>query len=49
VMDGLAWSLLSDYASPNVDVEVLQVAYQPLLQTLGKGLLTSVRFRYLIP
>lgn len=29
--------------------EVLQVAYQPLLQTLGKGLLTSLRFRYLIP
>ena len=36
-------------ASLNVDVEVLQVAYQPLLQTVGKCLLTSLRFRYLIP
>jgi len=30
-------------------LSVLQVAYQFLLQNLGKGLRTSVRFRYLIP
>ncbi|WHT76822.1 hypothetical protein QMY54_01577 [Pseudomonas rhodesiae] len=48
-MGGLAWSLSSACASSNVDVEVLQVAYQPQLQTFGKGLLRSVRFRYLIP
>jgi len=41
--------LIECCASPNVDVELLQVAYQPLLQTLSKRLLTSVRFRYLIP
>ena len=32
-----------------VDIEVLQVEYQLLLQTAGKGYLTSLRFRYLIP
>lgn len=42
-------ALLRACASLKVGVAVLQTAYQPLLQTLGKGLLTSVRFRYLIP
>jgi hypothetical protein len=42
-------SLWRACAPLNVDVEVLQVEYQFLLQTVGKGLLTSLRFRYLIP
>ena len=42
-------SLSHACASLNVDDEVLQVEYQFLLQTVGKGLLTSLRFRYLIP
>lgn len=33
----------------NVGFEVLQVAYQSLIQTVGKGLLASLRCRYLIP
>jgi hypothetical protein len=49
IMGALAWPLSHTCASPNVDVAVLHVVYQPLLQTLGKDLLTSVRFRYLIP
>ena len=42
-------SLSRACASLNVDDEVLQVEYQFLLQTVGKGLLTSLRFRCLIP
>ncbi|MCP1499515.1 hypothetical protein J2Y86_004222 [Pseudomonas migulae] len=48
-MGALAWSLSRACASLTVDDEVLQVEYQFLLQTVGKGLLISVRFRYLIP
>ncbi|VVP04649.1 hypothetical protein PS900_03023 [Pseudomonas fluorescens] len=48
-MGALAWSLSHAGASLNVDVEVLQIEYQLLLQTVGKDLLTSLRFRHLIP
>ena len=48
-MGALAWSLSRDCASLNVDDEVLQVEYQFPLQTVGKGLLISLRFRHLIP
>lgn len=42
-------SLSRACVSLKVDVEVLQVEYQLLLQTVGKGLLTSLGFRHLIP
>ena len=48
-MGALAWSLSRACAFQNVDDKVLQVEYQFLLQTVGKDLLTSLRFRYLIP
>jgi len=32
-----------------VCIEVLQVGYQAVLQTIGEGLLISLRFRHLIP
>ncbi|MGF6287015.1 hypothetical protein QF010_005688 [Pseudomonas silensiensis] len=48
-MGALAWPLSHACASLNFDIEVLQVEYQFLLQTVGKGLLTSLRFRHLIP
>lgn len=48
-MGARVWSLSRACPSLKVGVEVLQIAYQFLLQTVGKGLLTSLRFRYLIP
>jgi len=47
ITQGASICPVSDGVGLKVCVEVLQVAYQFLLQTVGKGLLTSLRCRSL--